>query len=139
MLKKKSDIIGILITGLCAVHCAATPVLFTVLPVIGSASSSDHGHSHDTWWWRGLDIVFLLVGFFAIRFSTRHTTKRFMIVLFWSAWVFLAVGLVLQRMHHPIGSMLMYGSSGLLILTHLVNYLITTSKNWKPQVNGQFE
>ena len=46
---KNSDTFGALASTLCLIHCILTPLLY-VLPL----------------WWKGLNLVFLLISFFAV-------------------------------------------------------------------------
>ena len=65
----KSDWIGMLASGLCLIHCLATPFLF-----IASAGIGLHGEAHPSWW-GVLDIVFLALSFFAVYWSIQNTSK----------------------------------------------------------------
>ena len=65
----KSDWIGMLASGLCLIHCLATPFLF-----IANASIGLHEEAHPSWW-GALDIVFLVLSFFAVYWSIQNTTQ----------------------------------------------------------------
>jgi len=43
------------------------------------------------WWWGILDIVFLAISFFAIYWSAKNTSKRWIKYAFWCLWVLLAL------------------------------------------------
>ncbi|MEM9077324.1 MAG: MerC domain-containing protein [Bacteroidota bacterium] len=80
----KSDWIGMLASGLCLIHCLATPFLF-----IANASIGVHGENHPAWW-GVLDIVFLVLSFFAVYWSIRNTSRTWIKYGFGISWLILA-------------------------------------------------
>lgn len=131
-LKTKSDFIGILVTGLCTLHCAATPLIVTAFPFV-SQSYTHHGHDHvhGGWLWESLDIVFLVIGFFAIRYSIKHSSTAWVQYLFWFTWIGLAIGIGLDRIGMGLGSTVMYIASFALIALHIFNYSFASYRRWK--------
>ncbi len=81
----KSDWIGMFASGLCLVHCLATPFLFIAQAGIGA-----HGDAHPSWW-GFLDIVFLVLSFFAVYWSIRKTNQSWIKVGFGLIWLLLAL------------------------------------------------
>ncbi len=81
----KSDWIGILASGLCLVHCLATPFLF-----MAHASIGVHAEAHPSWWGT-LDIVFLVLSFFAVYWSIRKTSQSWIKFGFGIIWMLLAL------------------------------------------------
>jgi len=78
---QKSDTIGALSSGLCMIHCLATPIFF-----IASACSSSCCSSAPLWW-QWLDYFFLVVSFIAIRYSTVSTNSILVKIGLWSSWI----------------------------------------------------
>ncbi len=78
---QKSDTIGALSSGLCMIHCLATPIFF-----IASACSSSCCSSAPLWW-QWLDYFFLVVSFIAIRYSTVSTNSNSVKIGLWSSWI----------------------------------------------------
>ncbi|MGH1387623.1 MerC domain-containing protein [Kordia sp.] len=89
--KKKSDTIGIYASGLCLVHCLATPLLFIVQSQMICCEASVPV------WWKALDIFFLVISFFAIYWSVKSTSKEWMKFALWSTWLFLSVIIVNEK------------------------------------------
>jgi len=89
-LTSKSDFIGATASTLCFLHCLATPLLFVAY---SNAAIVEESHP---WWWGILDIVFLVISFFAIYWTTKNTSKRWVQYTFWSLWALLA-GIILNE------------------------------------------
>lgn len=122
-ISKKSDLLGILASGLCAVHCAVTPLFFAARPFLDKAiHQEEHGWHDAHWGWAMLDYLFLLLSLLAVWHSSRHTDSRPIKRLFWAAWVCFAVGLMLEAGHLAIGKWMMYAGSIALIATHIANF-----------------
>ena len=65
----KSDVIGAFASGLCMMHCIATPFFF-----IASACSATCCNTSPIWWQR-LDYIFLFVSLFAVYQGAKSSTK----------------------------------------------------------------
>jgi len=117
--QKQSDLLGVLASGLCAIHCAVTPLFFMAKPFM---HSSVDFHSHGNGLWAMLDYVFLVLCLVAVWFSSKHTTHKTIKWVFWSAWFIFSTGLLseLLKFHHSIW--LMYAGSATLIIAHIINY-----------------
>lgn len=87
----KSDLIGIIASALCFLHCLATPLLF-----VAHAGFTITEESHP-WWWGTLDILFLAISFFAVYWSTANTAKRWIKYGFWSLWIILTLIIVNEK------------------------------------------
>jgi len=61
-IKIHSDIIGIWSSGLCLIHCLATPFLFI------AKSCSHTCCAASPTWWGTIDFIFLVISFIAIYF-----------------------------------------------------------------------
>jgi len=87
LLKEKlninSDAIGAFASGLCMLHCLATPIFF-----IASACSSTCCTDAPLWW-QWMDYLFLGVSFFAIYHTSKSTTKLWVIQGLWVNWAVL--------------------------------------------------
>ena len=79
---KNSDTFGIVASTLCLIHCVLTPLLF-ILPL----------------WWKGLNVIFIIVSFLAVYGSTKNTSKSFMKPLFWISFTLLAFVLLNEEIH----------------------------------------
>ena len=90
LIKQKSDILGSFASSLCLVHCVATPFLF-----LAQASAVTCCDGPPTWW-KFMDYFFLAISFFAIYWTTRTTTIKWMTPMLWLSWSVLA-GIILNE------------------------------------------
>ncbi|WP_340063604.1 MerC domain-containing protein [Ascidiimonas aurantiaca] len=88
----RSDIIGIIASSLCFLHCLATPFLF-----VAYTGTSIIEETH-TWWWGTLDLIFLVISFLAIYWSARVTSSKWIKHAFWYAWLFLSLLIVNEKL-----------------------------------------
>ena len=78
--KIKFDTVGAFASGLCMLHCIATPFFF-----IASACSSSCCSTAPSWW-QWLDYGFLFISFFSIYHITRSTKKVWVTQGLWLSW-----------------------------------------------------
>jgi len=116
-----SNLLGAAASGLCAVHCAITPLVFAAKPILEHAAG-EHGHAHGSPLWAAFDYIFLVLSFVAVYYSVRHSNHRSLKWVLWVSWVVFAVGILFEAFHLPYGHWLMYGGSIALVVGHLVNY-----------------
>lgn len=116
-----SNLLGAAASGLCAIHCAATPFIFAAKPLIEQVYDG-HEHAHGSPLWAAFDYIFLVLSFVAVWYSTRYTNHRNLKRLLWLGWVVFAAGILFEAFHLPYGHWLMYGGSFALVVTHLANY-----------------
>lgn len=84
VIRSKSDIVGTVASGLCAVHCLATPFLFVAqsCSVSGCCESSPP-------WWGAIDYLFIGITFLAVYWSAKNTGKLWMKYALYSNWLIL--------------------------------------------------
>ena len=112
----KSDVIGAAASGLCLIHCLATPFLF-----VAQAGLLTNGKSHPQWWGI-LDLVFLLISLIAIWWSAKATSKKWMRMALWVSWSVLAVVVANEKLSlFPIAEQAVYVPAVSLIFFHLYN------------------
>ena len=78
--KISPDTVGAFASGLCMIHCLATPIFF-----IASACSSSCCNASPLWW-QWVDYVFLGISFIAIRTASKSSTKQWVIQGLWINW-----------------------------------------------------
>ena len=88
----KSDAIGAIASGLCILHCLATPFFF-----IASACSLSCCNNTPLWW-QWMDYVFLGISFFAIKYATKSSSKDWVVQGLWVAWVTLFIAILNIKM-----------------------------------------
>ncbi len=104
-----ADLLGALASGLCLIHCLATPFLF--LAHAGMADHHSHGHHEAApLWWSLVDVAFLIVSFLAIRYSAQRTSLKWMPFALYFCWGILAAYILIETFH------LMHLSHGLIYL-----------------------
>ena len=107
----KSDIVGILGSGLCLVHCLMLPVIFIGM----GGSGSMHGlMGHD------LDYLFLFVAWIAVYFTTKKTDSRLVKFLLWGFLLICSIGIIFHDYAPFVQYIIYLGSTG-LIVSHLIN------------------
>ncbi|MEM9001276.1 MAG: MerC domain-containing protein [Bacteroidota bacterium] len=112
----KSDVIGAWASGLCLIHCLATPFLF-----VAQAGLISNGASHPQWWGI-LDVVFLAISLSAIWWSSKTTSKQWMRIALWSSWSLLLFVVVNEKMAMvPLAEQAIYVPAIGLIFFHLYN------------------
>ena len=122
IISKKSDLLGIMASGLCAVHCAVTPFFFAARPLLDKAVCDRSCCSNAPLGWAMLDYLFLLISLLAVWYSAKHTTSRTVRFLLWVGWACFAVGLLLEGGAFASGKWMMYTGSAGLVATHVVNF-----------------
>ena len=111
-----SDRIGVVSSGLCILHCFATPFLFL------SQSSLIFISVDFTLTWFILNYVFLFISFIAIYHSVKNSTKRFIRIFLYLFWVVLT-GLIINESLEifSIPEAATYFSASSLICLHIYN------------------
>lgn len=88
----KSDILGVLASGLCLIHCLVTPILFA-----SHAGISGHGHENPGWW-SIIDSILLVISFLAVLWSVRKTSRNWMKILLFASWGVLCLVILNEKM-----------------------------------------
>ncbi|GAA4272438.1 MerC domain-containing protein [Aquimarina gracilis] len=114
--RNNSDTLGIVASGLCLVHCLATPFLF--MAHTGSILFQDE---HPVWW-KSLDIIFLGLSFIAIKRSSKISSKPKMKYAFGISWLLLFVIVINEKLSmFPLAEEAIYFASSLLVVLHVYN------------------
>lgn len=103
---RKSDLIGILNSSVCVVHCIS-------LPVLVSLGATFVLHPAVTW-------AFILVALISVFLASRHAHRTWIRVVLWTALVLFTVSIVLEE-RHIVFEALSYFASALLIVGHVLN------------------
>lgn len=116
-LSDKSDLIGSVASGLCVVHCIATPFLF----VAQSCTISDCCASGPAWW-SSIDYIFIVITFFAVFQSAKHTSNVWLKYGMYACWILLTALILNEKFGFwGISENWKYLSSVVLIGLHLYN------------------
>ncbi len=81
---KHSDYIGASASGLCLIHCIATPFLFLSQASLISVSNET------LFLWQSLNFLFLTISFIAIYYSAQNSSNLYVKVLLFSTWLILS-------------------------------------------------
>ena len=113
---RNSDRIGAISSGLCMLHCFATPFLFL------SQSSLIFISVDFTLTWFILNYFFLFISFIAIYHSVKNSTNRFIRIFLYLFWVVLS-GLIINESLEifSIQEAATYFSASSLIFLHIYN------------------
>ncbi len=123
-LRQKPDLIGVIASSLCIIHCFMTPVLFAV------QSFTVINNDIAPIWWSNLDFLFIIISFFAIYKSSKNSTNRYIKFALWASW-FILFFLILNEKLSFISlseSIIYIVALGLAIL-HLYNLNYCQCKN----------
>ncbi len=116
-LVSKSDVIGSTVSFLCLIHCIATPLIF-----VAQAELATHSEEHPLWWGL-LDIVFLVISFFAVLWTGKTTSKKWVKNALWLSWGVLALIVINEKLSViPLLEEAIYFPAVSLILLHLYNH-----------------
>lgn len=109
--KSRSDIMGIISSGLCIIHCLAFPIFLAASG--NSASWLDHS-------FHGLDYLFVVLAIVAIYFSTRSLNRLWLQSAMWASGLLFAF-MVLFHTYGPVFRIVGLAASLLLVILHLIN------------------
>ncbi|MEM6260993.1 MAG: MerC domain-containing protein [Bacteroidota bacterium] len=92
----KSDTVGALASGLCLLHCVATPFLFMAH---ASTTAAHHHHHGDTpVWWGMIDILFIVISLIAVYFSAKNSSKTWMKYALYAGWAAMSFVLINEKL-----------------------------------------
>jgi len=83
----KSDLVGAIASGLCALHCIATPFLFIAQSCSTKTSCCESGPT----WWSAIDYIFIVITFFAVYQSGLNSSKSWMKYALMTLWLLLSL------------------------------------------------
>ena len=116
ILHKKSDKLGAISSLLCAMHCIATPFLFI------AKSCSATCCEETPIWWKTIDVLFLIVSFIAIYYSTKNSTNNLIKIGLWVSFSFLTFIIINEHINiYPIGEWFIYIPAFFLVFLHTYN------------------
>ena len=111
-----SDYIGATSSGLCMLHCFATPFIFL------SQSAAINISQEITFLWYLLNYIFLLISFIAIYYSVKNSSNFLVKVLLYSFWISLSALIINEALLlFPIPELYTYISAFTLITLHMYN------------------
>ncbi|WP_298485926.1 MerC domain-containing protein [uncultured Maribacter sp.] len=116
LIKQRSDILGTFASSLCLMHCVATPFLF-----MAHASSVTFSSGPPTWW-KFMDYIFLAISFFAIYWTTKTTTIKWIKPMLWLSWGVLLALILNEKLElFSLPEAIIYIPSIALVILHLYN------------------
>lgn len=108
-----SDLIGMISSFACIIHCLALPILLSIFVGTGS----EHNHSLEL-----LDFMFIIIGLVAVIFSSRnHHINSTLRTFLWASFFIFTIGILLKPLSHSFDYLSYAGSLGLIVV-HGVNY-----------------
>jgi hypothetical protein len=111
-----ADLLGVLASGLCMIHCIVTPFLFIAKTC--SASCCDDSPT----WWSWLDYVFLLISFFAVWQTSKNASNKWVKYALWFSWVLLLLSILNEKVKLiTLPEIIIYLPAIALIALHFYN------------------
>ena len=87
---KHSDYVGASASGLCLIHCIATPILFLSQASLISISNEM------LFLWQSLNFLFLAISFIAIYYSVQNSSNLYVKILFFLNWLILSTLILIE-------------------------------------------
>ena len=113
---KNSDYIGASTSGLCMLHCFATPLIFL------SQSAAINISLDITFLWYSLNYMFLLISFIAIYYSVKNSSNFLVKVLLYLFWLLLSALTINEGLSiFPVPELYTYISAFSLSSLHIYN------------------
>ncbi len=113
LIRKNADILGIISSVLCIIHCLAIPVIIA----FGMISNS-FGHHHHYHW---LDYIFVGLAAFAVYYASLKAANNTLKIGLWLSLVVFSSGIFLHEVSHDFLYLSLVGSLALVVL-HIFNY-----------------
>jgi len=112
----KANMFGVLASGLCLIHCLATPFLFV------TKMCSDTCCSEAPAYWQWIDYTFLIVSLIAVYYSVINSSKNIIKIALWISWVCLFLVLLNEKiLIVQLPNYTIYIPALALIVFHLYN------------------
>ena len=113
---EKSDSIGVMASGLCLIHCLATPFLFVAKSCAVSCCADA------PIWWGLLDYIFLVVSFFAVYWTASTTSNKLVKFALWLSWFVLSFILINEQIQlFALSKYAIYLPAFALVSLHIYN------------------
>ena len=113
------DVLGACASGLCLIHCIATPFLFVAQTGLHKYMSD---HKAAPVWWVYIDILALVISLIAIYFSAKSATDIWFKVLLYASWLLLAFIILNEKLELlKMAEFMIYFPSIALVTLHLLN------------------
>ncbi|MCT4630966.1 MerC domain-containing protein [Winogradskyella sp.] len=121
-----SDAIGAFASGLCLIHCIATPFLFIAQTC--SATCCDTAPI----WWSMIDYLFIGISFFAVYWSAKNSSKKWINYTLWLSWLTLCLVILNEKLELiTLPESSIYLPAIALVIMHLYNRKHCKCKNDK--------
>ena len=113
---KNSDYIGASTSGLCMLHCFATPLIFL------SQAAAINISPEITFLWYSLNYMFLFISFIAIYYSVKNSSNFLVKVLLYLFWLLLSALIINEALSiFPVPELYTYISAFSLSSLHIYN------------------
>ena len=110
------DALGAFASGLCMLHCLATPIFFLASTCSLSCCSNTPA------WWQWIDYLFLGISFFAIHTTSKSSTKGWVIQGLWINWLALFLFVInIKLQWFQLASNLKFIPAFALVFLHTYN------------------
>lgn len=129
--QNNSDTFGALASGLCLMHCIITPFIF-----IAQSGAADN--LEVPIWWGTIDIILIIISFFAVYWSAKNSGKQWVTIGLWLCWALVSIVILNEKIgliELPESSI--YAPAIGLIVLHIYNrkYCKCEDNNFKSVTN----
>lgn len=115
-IRLKPDTIGAFTSGLCLIHCLATPFIFIAQTCSSSCCESSPA------WWQAIDFIFLFISLIIVYKSTNQSTNILIKYALWISWSLISITLINGKIELiPLPNALRNISALSLMIFHLYN------------------
>lgn len=129
--QNNSDALGALASGLCLLHCIITPFIFI-------AQSSVSNHVEVPLWWGTIDIMLIVISFFAVYWSAKNSGKQWITIGLWLCWALMSFVILNEKIGLiELPEYSIYAPAIGLIVLHIYNrkYCKCEDNNFKRVTN----
>jgi hypothetical protein len=114
--KNNSDFIGAFASGLCLIHCIATPFIFIAQTCSATCCETA------PFWWTAIDFLFIGISFFAVYWSVKNSSISWMKYSLWTSWALLCLVIINERIELlPLPEITIYFPALALVILHIYN------------------
>ena len=116
-LQRKSDLLGAAASGLCMIHCMATPLIFISKACTATCCASA------PLWWQLVDYLFLVISLVAIYYASKNSTNTYVKVGLYTSWVLLLGTILCERfLLGVVPASVVYIPALFIVILHIYNH-----------------
>ena len=120
----KANFLGIISSALCLIHCLITPFIFI------TQCYSAQSNTNAPLWWNLIDLMFIIIAFFAIYVATKNTPNNYIKKGLWINWILVSVFIINEKVDYiQLPEIILYASTACLVILYIQNINLLTRKD----------